>query len=570
MKTFRKMLCLVLSLIFILSILSTAIVAFAVGEEETQPAEITTSFLNPNGRVLSVAKYGNKRLYPANSLEGINNCIEMGVDAVTVSVQETKDKQLVLLSGADLSKLCVSKADGKTSVAGKVSNCTLEDIQKNYCLKADNGGEEGVATTYGVASLADAIKASKGKILLIVNNGWKYADEINAVAKELEVCDAVILRGAKDTDKISKYITKYGTEACRVIACFDVDNDKGNAKDYIGKALDAGAYIVELKAESGIASIFNASPLGKFESKGRAMISTTKSNLCGDREDRQASWEELIDLGYSMIETDYPRELASYLKQIETYRTELTTLIATAQNIDSSIYTKDSTKVLNDALEEAIAVSSEGCKSLNDLDTARYHIQEALDDLELSDGNDKAHLSTWTWLLIIVGGLLVLAILGLLITKKINKKRREKRRFERFKKTFKSEIPTENDETLTTNIAEDEESNRGLTEEELAEVQSDAEEQPIAEVSTEDVVEGGEIATEDEPIEEKVADEVLEEEPALETASVEIPEDSVISEVMEIEVPAKALDEASGETKEQSLSEMLNLTSSTEGAEEQE
>ncbi len=291
------------------------------------------------------------------------------------------------------------------------------------------------------------------------------------------------------------------------------------------------------------------------------MISTTKSNLCGDREDRQASWEELIDLGYSIIETDYPRELASYLKQIETYRTELTTLIATAQGIDSSIYTKDSTKVLNDALEEAIAVSSEGCKSLNDLDTARYHIQEALDDLELSDGNDKAHLSTWVWLCIIVGGLLVLAILGLLITKKINKKRSEKRRFERFKKTFKSEVPTENDETLTTNIAEDEESNRGLTDEELA---------AAAEPLEEPVVEEEPVKTEEEALPE-VETEATEETVAETEESVEA-EEPVEAEAPKIEIIELKLGEKeetpAEEEPPQSLSEMLNLTTEEEKTEE--
>ena len=538
MKTLSKMLCLVLSLVFILGIMSTTLVAFAEGEDEAQPAEITTSFVNPNGRVLSVAKYGNKRLYPANSIEGINNCIELGVDAVTVSVQETKDKQLVLLSGTDLSKYCVSREDGKTAVAGKVTECTLEDIQKNYCLKADNGGADGEAKVYGVASLADAINAAKGKILIVVNGGWKYAEQINDIAKELEACDTVIIRGAKDTDKIAKFISKVGTSGCRVAAVYDVDNDKGNAKDYIGKALESGAFIVELKAEKGMASIFNSTPLEKFDGKGRAMISTTKSNLCGDREDRQASWEELIDLGYSMIETDYPRELAQYLKQIETYRSELTTLIATAQNIDQSSYTKVSIASLNDALEEAMAVSSEGCKSLNDLDTARYHIQEALDDLEPSDGNDKAPLPTWAVILIVVGALILIAALVILVPRMINKSRRKKRNFERFKKTFKSEIPTENDETLTTNIAEDEESNRGLSEEELT----------VAKEETPEVVEQP-IEQEEIPMEETAVEPL--EEAAEENAETPQEEESApslsemlnLGQVVEIEVPAEVISE---------------------------
>ena len=193
---------------------------------------------------------------------------------------------------------------------------------------------------------------------------------------------------------------------------------------------------------------------------------------------------------------------------------------------------------LNDALEEAMAVSSEGCKSLNDLDTARYHIQEALDDLEPSDGNDKAPLPTWAVILIVVGALILIAALVILVPRMINKSRRKKRNFERFKKTFKSEIPTENDETLTTNIAEDEESNRGLSEEELT----------VAKEETPEVVEQP-IEQEEIPIEETAVEPL--EEAAEENAETPQEEESApslsemlnLGQVVEIEVPAEVISE---------------------------
>lgn len=472
MKMLKKSLCVLLCLLFAVSFVVPAFAAneksqgaaTSVSSDETN--EKVISFINPNGRVLSVAKYGNVRVYPANSIEGIVNAVDLGIDIVTCSVQLTKDNQFVLLCSNDLSKQCVSKGDG-TIVAGKVSDYTLDDLKANFCLKSGYGGTDAKPTEYGVASLIDAISAVDGKAMLMINNGFKYADEINKIAVEKDATNEIILRGAKDTEEINAFTSANGTSACFVAAYYNDDNQKGASKNFVSDALDAGAFVVELGAEKSLSTIFKSSTLSKFGSSGRAFVSTTKENLCGGREDRQADWSDLIERGYSMIETDYPRELANYLKEIETYRTELTTLINDAEAIDKEIYTKDSLEVLNDSLEEAKAVSSKGCIALDEIDTARYHIQESLDGLVLKTGDEKNTLPTWLIIVIILVSILLLGAVYVFGMRAINKARKKKRNFERFKRTFKSEIPVENDESLMTNIAEDEESNRGLTEDDI-------------------------------------------------------------------------------------------------------
>ena len=62
-------------------------------EDETRTvAEIITSYNNNNGRVLSAAKAGYPRLYPEDSLTGLRYCVENGVDIISVTVQQTRDK----------------------------------------------------------------------------------------------------------------------------------------------------------------------------------------------------------------------------------------------------------------------------------------------------------------------------------------------------------------------------------------------------------------------------------------------------------------------------------------------
>jgi len=511
MKSLKKILCILLCFLFIGSF---AVPAFAAGDKGKASNEKVISFQNPNGRVISVAKYGNVRQFPANSVEGIVNCIDLGIDIITVSVQKTKDGQFVLLSTNDLSKVCCGKEG--VAVAGKASDCTLEDLQNTYFLKSGYGGSTAEPTEYKVASLLDAIAAADGKAMIMINNGWKYAEEINKLAAEKECADMLILRGAKNVDEISAFTAKYGNSACRVAASFNSDKDDGSAKTYVTDALNAGAFMVELGGRKSGSSVFKYPVLDKFAGVGRAFVSTTKEDLCGGREDRQAAWSDLIERGFSVIETDYPRELANYLNEIETYRTELTSLITRAQGIERALYTEASVKTLDASLEEAIAVTSKGCIALDEIDTARYHIQESLDGLVIATGNEKTTLPTWLIVLLVAAGVIFVVASVLLTLRYLNKARTKKRRFERFKRTFKSEIPTENDESLKTNIAEDLESNRGLTEEDLAVDEPEPGPLPEPESVPEPVPEPApdpELTIEPEPVSEPAAEPEAEPEP---------------------------------------------------------
>ncbi len=451
MKLTKKCLSLLLGIVMIFTMTQTAYAAGGTvvdtNKSDTHKSasdEIVTALENPNGRILCVAKNGNPRVFPAGSMEGIKSCIEMGVDITTVTVQKTKDGQLVLLLGSDLKKWCVNKED-KTNATGKVSEYTLEQLQKKFRLKEGNGGIEAKATKYKIVSLKEAIGACKGKMLLMIDNGFSYANDINTLARDLEACDIIILRGAKSEGDITSFISKAGgTPICHVASTYTGDTS-GSAKKFVTASLNAGAGVVELAADKSHSRIFNQSVLSKFEDSGRAFISVTKPELCGGRYDLIADWSDLIERGYSIIETDYPKELAGYIKEIETYRSELTTLIAEAQSLNLSKYTKESSKALETSLKEAEAISAIGCISLDDIDLSRYNIQESLDGLVISNGDESVHLPAWAIVLIVIASIIVLLILVILGLRTYNKIRSKKRRMEKFKDNFQNRAPTEND-----------------------------------------------------------------------------------------------------------------------------
>lgn len=434
----------------ILMAASLAVPAFAVTEKKEDTAskstaidEIIMSYNNPNGRVLCVAKLGNPNLYPENSLEGIKSAIEIGADIVTVSIQKTKDDHFVLLSSDSLSRMCVNKDDG-TPAKGKVSEKTLEQLKSEFYLREKNGGDNAKATKYTIPTLEEAINICKDDIMIMIDNGWKYAEEINTLARKSEACDMIIIRGIPTTADAAAFIDKVGIPVCNISTVYGDETD-GSSKDFVSASLNNGAKIVELSAEKSYSSIFNLSLLNKFSDSGRAFISTTESNLCGGRDDLIVDWADLIERGYSIIETDYPKELASYISEIEAYRAELTALIMQAQGLNTSKYTKESAKTLSEALKQAEDLSGVGCVSLNQIDKARYDIQEALNDLVIKTGDENSTLSVGQIILIVIIVIVALAALVIIALRLINKKKAAKKKMDKFKSNFKNEAPEAND-----------------------------------------------------------------------------------------------------------------------------
>ncbi len=441
-KTFSLFLALLMAF-------SLAIPAFATQDmaekdaKSTAVDEIIMSYNNPNGRILCVAKLGNPRLYPENSLEGIESAIEVGADIVTVSLQKTKDDHFVLLSTDELSRMCVNKDDG-TPAKGKVSEKTLEQLKDEFYLLTGNGGANAKATKYTVPTLEETINICKDDVMIMIDNGWKYAEEINTLARKLEACDMIILRGVPTAADAAAFIDKVGIPLCHISTAYG-DTTEGSPKDFVSASLNTGAKMVELAAEKSYSTIFNNSVLNKFSDSGRAFISTTERNLCGGRDDLIVDWADLIERGYNVIETDYPKELASYITEIEAYRSELTSLIMQAQGLNTSKYTKETAKTLTKALEQAEELSGVGCVSLNQIDKARYDIQEALNNLVIRTGEEKTTLPTWAIILIVIVAILLLGVIVIFVLRIINKKRAAKKKMDKFKDNFKNESPEAND-----------------------------------------------------------------------------------------------------------------------------
>ncbi|MBQ2567276.1 MAG: hypothetical protein II572_02465 [Clostridia bacterium] len=426
-------------------------------EDETRAVdEIITSYNNNNGRVLSAAKAGYPRLYPEDSLTGLRYCVENGVDIISVTVQQTRDKGLVLLEDATIDRMLVDRSTGESG-EGKVSTYTLEELQNNFYLRDGHGGSGKKATKETVPGLHDALELTRNSVMLYITNGFQYAETINDVAKGLNACDVVILGGATSADDIKIFVDHTGTPICHITSNFVDGTTEGAPRNFIKETLDAGADAVNLATDKDYSAIFKSSTTKRFEDAGRGMVSATTFAMSGEHVDRIEGWQELIEAGYSIIETDYPKELSSYIKDIEAYRTELSSLITQAQTLNTDKFSKETGKTLKKTLTDAETISSKGAVSLRQMDETRYNLQESIDALELGEEVDQVHTPIWQILLIIAIVLLAIAGIILVVLRVFNKHKKEIRKQRKVRRKYKAmsernlaEAETEIDETTPT------------------------------------------------------------------------------------------------------------------------
>ena len=377
-------------------------------EDETRTVdEIITSYNNNNGRVLSAAKAGYPRLYPEDSLTGLRYCVENGVDIISVTVQQTKDKGLVLLEDATIDRMLVDRSTGEAG-KGKVSSYTLEELQNNFYLRDGHGGSK-KATKETVPGLHDALELTRNSVMLYITNGFQYAETINDVAKGLNACDVVILGGATSADDIKIFVDHTGTPICHITSNFVDGTTEGAPRNFIKDTLDAGADAVNLATDKDYSAIFKSSTTKRFEDAGRGMVSATTFATSGEHVDRIEGWQELIEAGYSIIETDYPKELSVYIKDIESYRTELSSLITQAQTLNTDKFSKETAKTL-----------------------------KSIDALELGEEVDQVHTPIWQILLIIAIVLLAIAGIVLVVLRVFNKHKKEFRKQRKVRRKYKA------------------------------------------------------------------------------------------------------------------------------------
>ena len=277
--------------------------------ETTDKARFVRAELhNPSSRyVVVVSHRGDWRNWPENSIPAIESVIGMGVDIMELDLKLTKDSVLVL---------CHDKTiDRTTNGRGRVCDITYDSIRR-CVLKTGHG----VKTTHRMPTLREALEVCKDRIVVNVDQGYEYYDLVLGVTEELGVTEQILIKGKRSTDVVA---AKFSEHPRNMMYMPIIDILKPQGQKLFGEYMSKG--IVPLAYE---VCWDEYTPEVKdcmekvVESGSKLWVNSLWESLCGGLCD-DAAWEsgdpgsvygKLLDMGATMIQTDRPELLISYLR----------------------------------------------------------------------------------------------------------------------------------------------------------------------------------------------------------------------------------------------------------------
>lgn len=351
------------------------VIAFILNTFATSVAAADKEAFSDKKNIICISHRGDWHSYPENSAEAVKAAVQYG--AVSVDVQITSDGKAVLMAD-DTTDRMITDADGKT-VSKAVSDMTFDELTALY-LRAENGGEDKPKTEYKVASLESAINAA-GDTALIVNTSCDDFYTVHDYLKALGLADRVIFRFKGDPMSDIDFTTMS-------IADNYFGNYQGNiiflATSAVKKSFASETKTIELGSKNGNGVLYDEYLMSFIEEKDmRAMVSMVGGRN-GKRPDAERGWDDLITLGYTVIETDYPEQFNEYLARIESEKKQLKYYTDMYKATDIQLYTTDSENAFVTALNEAQSLAEKNA-SLSELQTARYNLQSAYDNLTIGE-----------------------------------------------------------------------------------------------------------------------------------------------------------------------------------------
>lgn len=297
------------SFVWVLALALLAACAPKQAQDRVQKA--LSALHDPSSRyVVVVAHRGDWRGYPENSLQAIESCIRMGVDMMELDLKLTKDSVLVLSHDHTL--------DRCTTGSGRISDYTYEEILK-FDLKAGHGiGRPGIK----MPTLRQALEVCKDRILVNVDQGYDFYDQVLSLTEELGVTDQILIKSGRELSQVRIKLNEYPHNMMYMPVVSGVEDGESEIfREYIASSSPQLAY--ELCFNKLNENVNNAA--SKVVSSGsKIWVNTIWESLCGGYDDDAADRAEnpgtvygpILELGTSIIQTDRPALLISYLESI--------------------------------------------------------------------------------------------------------------------------------------------------------------------------------------------------------------------------------------------------------------
>ncbi len=255
--------------------------------------------------VFVIAHRADWRGAPENSIQAIENAIRMGVDMVEIDIQRTADGEFVLMHDPTLNRTSTGK--------GRIADLTLEQIRK-FRLRSGNG----IKSRRAIPTLEEALLACRGRVLVNIDKGGDYIREILPVIQRTGTEKQVIIKGKYALDRVK---ADYGdSKGMLYMPIVDMTDSAAVARGVeFAKKMRPVAFEMCFRTERQLDPDF----VNLVRKSGsRVWINTLWDTLCAGHDDENAltegldkHWGWVLDHHATMIQTDRPEMLISYLRQ---------------------------------------------------------------------------------------------------------------------------------------------------------------------------------------------------------------------------------------------------------------
>ena len=288
-------------LLVILTIISLGALA------EDRAERLRDNLFNNPKYVTIAAHRGDWRNHPENSIPAFKSCIDMGIDMIEIDVQRAKDGKLILMHDRTV--------DRCTNGKGKIEDMTYDEIQKLRLRPQHNAS----ATRNHIPTLEEVLVLCKGKILINIDKGYDYFQQVYELLEKTGTTDQVIIKSGYSLDKVKK---ENGSVLDKVIYMPIVNLNDKNAERSLDEFISIHPVAIECCIGKFDANVDRM--LQKIHDAGiKIWINSIWASLCDGHDDDRAvelgepdqSWGWILERGGTIIQTDRPQPLLQYLKK---------------------------------------------------------------------------------------------------------------------------------------------------------------------------------------------------------------------------------------------------------------
>ena len=249
------------------------------------------------------AHRGDWKYAPENSLQGLRNALFFGADIIETDVRPTQDGHFIVMHDATV--------DRTTNGSGTISEMSLADIRK---LKLKTNW--GQSTQFRVPTLDEYINEAKGRAFIYLDKAG-----IDMPGKE----EGSTVRALLNVLRQHNARRIFSTALDSVVYCPVIEDRIPNLADYVEE------YLRELRP---IAFQFRMASLETesyrllphvLASGSRAFVAATWPLHTAGHDDNASifkstseGWGWLINQGFTIIETNFPKDLLQYLRERNT------------------------------------------------------------------------------------------------------------------------------------------------------------------------------------------------------------------------------------------------------------